>query len=227
MVYMDSGRGHVLRHASSPCRPDCSIRQPTLHATCLPFLQLCDFQHLLLYRDHKTIRHIRPVKVTRTGGPGRPAKVIHAAWLREGVSARRRLRITTLASIINVSRPTLRKYLKANRLKRAFSTLADEELDALVRYYKLRHPVGGLRYVTGFLQKLGVRVQRWRVADSMHRVDGIGRTLRRHTKIRRRQYKVKRPHALWHVDGHHKLIRWGIVVHAFIDGYTRVVCCPS
>ena len=28
---------------------------------------------------------------------------------------------------------------------------------------------------------------------------------------------------MWHVDGYHKLIRWRIVVHGEIDGYSRVV----
>jgi hypothetical protein len=28
---------------------------------------------------------------------------------------------------------------------------------------------------------------------------------------------------MWHLDGHHKLIRWGIVIHGFVDGYSRLV----
>ncbi|KAL4063011.1 hypothetical protein V8B97DRAFT_1843938, partial [Scleroderma yunnanense] len=28
---------------------------------------------------------------------------------------------------------------------------------------------------------------------------------------------------LWHIDGHHKLIWWGIVIHAFIDGFCQTV----
>ncbi|KAG2364284.1 hypothetical protein BDR07DRAFT_1280150, partial [Suillus spraguei] len=39
------------------------------------------------------------------------------------------------------------------------------------------------------------------------------------------KYHVKRPNVLWHVDGHHKLIRWGIVIHGFIDGFCRMVQC--
>ena len=31
------------------------------------------------------------------------------------------------------------------------------------------------------------------------------------------------PNSLWHIDGHHKLIRWRIVTHGGIDGYSRVV----
>ncbi|CAJ0823105.1 10562_t:CDS:2 [Entrophospora sp. SA101] len=38
-----------------------------------------------------------------------------------------------------------------------------------------------------------------------------------------RKYKVSGPNALWHIDGHHKLIHWKIVIHGAIDGYTRLI----
>ncbi|KAI6006192.1 hypothetical protein F5J12DRAFT_721182, partial [Pisolithus orientalis] len=38
------------------------------------------------------------------------------------------------------------------------------------------------------------------------------------------KYHVKWPNALWHMDGHHKLIQWGIVIHGFIDGFC---CCHT
>lgn len=41
--------------------------------------------------------------------------------------------------------------------------------------------------------------------------------------IRRRVYHVDGPNSLWHVDGHHKLIRWHMVIHGGIDGYSRTV----
>ena len=31
------------------------------------------------------------------------------------------------------------------------------------------------------------------------------------------------PNSLWHVDGHHKLIRWKIVIHGGIDGFSREI----
>jgi len=34
---------------------------------------------------------------------------------------------------------------------------------------------------------------------------------------------VPGPNSLWHVDGHHKLVRWKIVIHRGIDGFSRVV----
>ncbi|KAJ6470051.1 hypothetical protein DFH06DRAFT_908900, partial [Mycena polygramma] len=63
-----------------------------------------------------------------------------------------------------------------------------------------------------------LRVQKRRVYSSVHRVDGLGRALRQRRVVKRRDYKVSRPHALWHIDGHHKLILWGIVIHGIADG---------
>ena len=33
------------------------------------------------------------------------------------------------------------------------------------------------------------------------------------------------PNSLWHIDGHHKLIRWRVVIHGGIDGYSRLPVC--
>ena len=38
-----------------------------------------------------------------------------------------------------------------------------------------------------------------------------------------RRYHVPCPQALWHIDSNHKLIRWRIVVHGGIDGFSRLV----
>ncbi|KAJ7101895.1 hypothetical protein C8R44DRAFT_593464, partial [Mycena epipterygia] len=61
-------------------------------------------------------------------------------------------------------------------------------------------------------------VQQRRVRKSLICVDGLGQVLRRHT-IERRDYESARPNSTWHMDGHHKLINWGIVIHGIIDGY--------
>ncbi|KAI6154715.1 hypothetical protein BKA82DRAFT_3929111, partial [Pisolithus tinctorius] len=57
-----------------------------------------------------------------------------------------------------------------------------------------------------------------RVIQSLRRIDQLGQALRDRRTKTRRKYHVKRPNALWHIDGHHKLIWWGIVIHRFIDG---------
>ena len=41
--------------------------------------------------------------------------------------------------------------------------------------------------------------------------------------LRPREYHVEAPNSLWHIDGYHKLIRWKLVVHGGIDGYSRLI----
>lgn len=69
----------------------------------------------------------------------------------------------------------------------------------------------------------GILVQRERIRESLRRVDPMGCQLRKRIALHRREYQVKSPNALWHLDGHHKLIRWRIVTHGGIDGYSRLV----
>ncbi|XP_049457585.1 uncharacterized protein LOC125904292 [Epinephelus fuscoguttatus] len=59
----------------------------------------------------------------------------------------------------------------------------------------------------------------------MHRVDsaGILERMARLGCVARRTYSVKGPHSLVHVDTNHKLIRYGIVIFAGIDGYSRKI----
>lgn len=71
------------------------------------------------------------------------------------------------------------------------------------------------------------RLQRHRVINGIKRVHRLGTVLRSRCTILRRTYVVKRPNALWHCDGHHKLIRWGFVIHGFIDGFSRMVSFDS
>lgn len=93
----------------------------------------------------------------------------------------------------------------------------------IVKQYKDAHPNTGIRYLHGYLFQKGMRVQRERIIASLGRVDDVAKVILRHNIIKRREYKSARPNALWHVDGHHKLGPWGIVIHGFTDGYDRMV----
>lgn len=44
-----------------------------------------------------------------------------------------------------------------------------------------------------------------------------------HLAIHRRSYNVPGPNYLWHADGHHKLIHYRMVIHAAIDGFSRLI----
>ncbi|CAL8258413.1 unnamed protein product [Arctogadus glacialis] len=67
-------------------------------------------------------------------------------------------------------------------------------------------------------------VQRSRVRSSMLRVNPAAAAARTMSQtLQRRAYRVAGPNSLWHIDGNHKFIRWRIVIHGAIDGYSRLV----
>jgi hypothetical protein len=162
---------------------------------------------------------VDPVKIVRPRGRGRPKKVINRTWLEEAISGRRKIALTKIAEKLRVHRNSLSKYLKLYGVWQRFSEISDGDLDTMIRTFKTTKPTSGLRYVIGFLKSHGLRVQKRRVKRAMRRVDRLGTALRRQEKIERGCYSVPRPNHLWHIDGHHKLIQWGIVIHGVIDGY--------
>lgn len=163
------------------------------------------------------------ITVLRDGAKGRPSANIRADFLEEALSSNRNICLQELANLMNIHRNTLRRHMKRHNIMRQYSAISDQDLDILVRTFKERKPESGLHYLIGFLRTHGLWVQRQRVRSSLRRVDGLNQLLRRRKNIRHRKYSVKRPNALWHLDGHHKMIRWGIVIHGFVDGYSRMV----
>ncbi len=83
-------------------------------------------------------------------------------------------------------------------------------------------PAHGIRTVQSRLRASGFILQRERVRESLYRVDPSGVEARLRRTLHPRQYSVPGPNSLWHIDGYHKLIRWRIVVHGGIDGYSRI-----
>ena len=77
--------------------------------------------------------------------------------------------------------------------------------------------------MAGHLTTRGIIVQRARLRGSIHRIDPENTAIRRSIAIRRQVYHVAGPNYLWHLDGHHKLIRWKFVTHGGIDGYSRTI----
>ena len=64
---------------------------------------------------------------------------------------------------------------------------------------------------------------RSRIRASIHRVDPVNTAIRRRVTVRRRVYYAEGPNSVWHIDGHHKLIRWRFVTHGGIGGYSRTI----
>ena len=94
----------------------------------------------------------------------------------------------------------------------SYSEMSDASLDE--RFVRV-HPN------SGDLRSLGLRVQRCRVRESLMRFDPRG-VLLRFRQVLHPDDSVCMPNSLWHIDGYHCLIRWRIIVHGGIDGYSRV-----
>jgi uncharacterized protein YneF (UPF0154 family) len=129
-----------------------------------------------------------------------------------------------VASILQISRSTLyRRLQEAGINPNDYSTLTDHQIDEIMRSLKKDHPNDGEVLIKAHLLQMGIRISRSKIRQSIHRVDHEGVVRRRSSVIRRRVYSVPYPNYIWHVDGHHKLIRWRFVVHASIDGFSRTI----
>ncbi|KAF8823653.1 hypothetical protein HHX47_DHR9000419 [Lentinula edodes] len=100
--------------------------------------------------------------------------------------------------------------------------ISNEQLDSLLGRLHIHFHRAGIRMLDGMLCRLNIMVPFERIRQSLVRIDPIHRVFDR-IRIRRRGYSVPGPNSLWHHDGHHRLIRWGIVIHGFIDGYSRLI----
>ncbi|KAI6100991.1 hypothetical protein EDD16DRAFT_1477898, partial [Pisolithus croceorrhizus] len=129
-----------------------------------------------------------------------------------------------LACTLGVHRNMLHLYMKQHGIKHHYSALSNMELDQLIMQFKTTHPESSLCYVIGHLQALGHHVQYQHVLHSLHRVDHIGQALRDQQVWKQQKYYVKQPDVVWHIDGHHKLIHQGIIIHGFIDGFFCTIC---
>ena len=104
-----------------------------------------------------------------------------------------------------------------------FTDISDDELDNILRQLQRDHPNCGQQLLQGYLRQRGVIVQRRRLRESVARTDPIRRHVRWHQVVTRWTYSVQRSNNLWHIDGHHSLIRWRMVVHGGTDRYFRVI----
>ena len=74
------------------------------------------------------------------------------------------------------------------------------------------------------LLRMGVKVSRQQLRDSIHHVDHNKNVVRRSTVVKCRVYSVDQPNSVRHLDlSHHKLIKWRFITHAAIDGFSRII----
>ena len=130
-----------------------------------------------------------------------------------------------IAEILGISRYTLYRRLMDEGILQElqFTDISDDDLDELIKQVKEEHPHDGEVLMAGHLLAKGVRIPRSRLRASIHRVDPVNTAERRSTAIVRRVYNIGEPNEVWHFDGHHKLIRWRLVTHGCVDGYSRTI----
>ncbi|KAL0061141.1 hypothetical protein AAF712_012061 [Marasmius tenuissimus] len=178
-------------------------------------------------------------------GPGRPRKAIDSNLLKMAVDMRRTKR---LAEILGVHVRTLRRRALAEGLvepgepvyveyeteegliMRVYrsstgpvSDISDDDLDEAMKSIIIAFPSFGRRLIHGHLKFMGIHIPRSRVVASYGWVVGLPTQLFGVRRINRRIYTVPGPNSLWHHDGQHGLIRYKIVIHAFIDGFSCMV----
>ena len=93
-------------------------------------------------------------------------------------------------------------------------------MEDAIRDFKSQFPNVGEAVLKGHLESKGIHVQRAKIREAIWAVSG-------HHELRppicRRSYSVPGPNALWHIDGNHQMIRWRLVVHGGIDGFSRLI----
>lgn len=157
-----------------------------------------------------------------SGNPGRPRIVLNV----DSIELLRSCGYTWnhVAGALQVSCTTLWRYLNNSGVQRSrYTSISDDELDSIVRDIQRENPNRGQQLICGYLRDRGINVQRRRLRASVARTDPLRRMVRWHQVVSRRTYSVELSNSLWHIDGHHSLVRWRYVIHGGIDGYSRMI----
>lgn len=160
--------------------------------------------------------------VLHTGNPGRPSVIVNL----EQVELLRGSDFTweEVAQILGISRTTLWRRCRDLAIPLCtYSNISDHHLDNLIGEIQRTNPNIGGCMLQGYLKSQGIFVQRRRIRESVLRTNPIRALVRWQQAISRRSYSVPGPNSLWHIDGHHSLIRWRFVVHGCIDGFSRMI----
>ena len=134
-------------------------------------------------------------------------------------------KVKDIAHMLGCSKRTIERRMAMHGLnaRTRYTPIRDEDLRDMIKQILQFNSNMGEKSVEGALRARGVVIQRARVRDIIYDVDSIGVQERLRNTLHRRVYNVKSPNALWHVDSHHKLIRWRLVTHGAVDGYSRVI----
>ena len=133
--------------------------------------------------------------------------------------------ITQMGARLGVSHPTIYKLLSDAGIDHTgrFNSITNAELDRIISEIKISHPNAGETNIMGHLRARNVRVQRNRLRGTIHCVDPQGPSTCSSRNFHARVYETPCPNYVWHIDGNHKLVKWGFVTHLAIDGFSRLI----
>lgn len=132
--------------------------------------------------------------------------------------------ISDIAKLLSISESTVYRRMRQYKIsKREFTSISDNALDLVLTEIMNSYPSCGESLLKQMIHQKGIRIPRWRLRDSIHRLDGRGVLARRRNRLKRRVYNVCGANHLWHIDTNHKLIRWRFVIVGGIDGFSRMV----
>lgn len=134
--------------------------------------------------------------------------------------------------------PGIGDTMQASSYTGPLSSITDGELNELILWLRSHYCQAGITMLDGMLRRLGHHIQREWIRQCLTHIDPV-QWVFKCICIRRHVYSVPGPNSLWHHDGQHGmdtlilysvysdietgLICWGIVIHGFIDGYSRLI----
>ena len=174
-------------------------------SSCLPGKSIADI--------YTSLENKKILQDHRQCGRGRPCVYVSEEQLSLLLSFQ--FSVADIASMLRVSSSTVKRRIVQYGLESMtdYSDITDLQLDLIANQFIINHPCSGEKSFEGYLRQMGLRVQRQRIRNSLQRVDSRGIRSRFNGILHRRVYSVPMPNSLWHIDGHHKLIRWRIIVH--------------
>ena len=155
-----------------------------------------------------------------------------------------------ISNALGISDGTLRRFRNQNKDCKLYNEITDEELDSKISAIKSENSQIGEKRLLGLLKSKGIRVQRKRLRESIHRVDPNGPLLRCNkgialvnartstvpvcaaTQNKSKSLKSEnggiqippncpKPNSLWRCESVSKLERWKILVSFSLDMFSR------
>lgn len=106
-----------------------------------------------------------------------------------------------------------------------YTPISDEAIRNKVEALMMTQSDCGITMMDGHFVSDDIHVKRSRLVKIMTEVRPIRNTLHKKIYRRREKYWCAGPNSVWHHDGQHGLINFGIVITAFIDGFSRTITC--